>query len=145
MIKLGFDSNKNLKQKFKITCTMTATFYLICMTSTILVNDKLFSTAENQFYFIISFVVSNTYTTLFLIGFCLIIYAVYWRYIIINECMKHYFKTEEEDSEKDFTKEILSPEAIITKLAILHDTLNDAVNDINECCSFEVTLVLWCC
>lgn len=137
MLQYGFDANENTKRRFQATCALTAMLYLIILTSTVFAYDKLFS-AETQFYFVFAFVVSNTYTTLFLVGFCMIIYAVCRRYRVINECIKKFFKTEEEDSESDFDKEVIDRESLIIKLADLHDCLNDIVVDINQCCAFEV-------
>lgn len=137
MLQYGFDANKNTKRRFQATCALTAMLYLIILTSTVVVYDKLFS-AETQFYFVFAFIISNTYTTLFLVGFCMILYAVCRRYRVINECIKKFFKTEEEDSENDFDKEVINREGLIIKLADLHDSLNDIVVDINQCCAFEV-------
>lgn len=134
MLQFGFDVNKNLKQRFQITCIATAILYFIFMTSTILVYDKLFP-PENQIDFVLTFVVANTYTTLFLIGFCMIVYAVQRRYEVINECIMKIFKTEEDDE----ADSIANAEDLIIKLANLHDLMNDVVVDMNECCSFEVS------
>lgn len=50
------------------------------------------------------------------------------------------FKTEDEDAIKVFDKKSEAAEKLIIKLADLHDSLNDVVNDINQCHCLIVSL-----
>lgn len=137
MLKLGFDPNKYVKKRLMVANLGLITFYVFIMVASLFLLLRVLS-GETLQPFIISYCVNNTYTTLFSMGFCLILHAAYRRFDTINDCIKHNFKTEEEDVQKVFARNSLSPQRLIIKLADLHDALNDCVVDINRCYCLEV-------
>lgn len=139
LLKLGFDPNKSAKKRLIIANLGLITFYAFMMVASLFLILRVIS-GDNLQPFIISYCVNNTYTTLFSMGFCLVLHAAYRRFDTINDCIKYNFKTEEEDVQKVFPKNSLSPQRLIIKLADLHDALNDCVVDMNRCYCLEVSL-----
>lgn len=86
MLKLDVDVNKNVKLKLRATAAAQIGFYIFMMVFTFVMFDILMGL---QLTFLPSYVCSNTYTTLFLAGFCLIIHAIYRRFGAINSCIMY--------------------------------------------------------
>lgn len=89
--------------------------------------------------FVIGAILPNTYTTTFIILFCLLLLMVLRRFNTINDCIKDNFKTEEEEPIKVWNKKHFGAEKLIMKLADIHDCLNDVVTILNECFAFIVS------
>lgn len=87
MLKLGIDTNKNLKKPLTICCTLIVIVYLFMMLSTYFIFMRIIESSQ-QTWFTTSYIVSNTYSTLFLIAFCLVLLAIYRRFLMINECLR---------------------------------------------------------
>lgn len=160
MLNLGFDVNKNAKGILRSALSVLTLLFLFMICLTYYLFSKVIE-ADQQLMYIFAYINSNAYTTLFLAAFCLVLNAVFRRFVFINECIRYLtsflrrasqiirknirrknFKTEEDDPEMVFDKESKAPEKLIIKLADMHDCLNDVVNDINQCFSLEVRLPL---
>lgn len=152
MFQLGFNVNANVKRRLKVCVSISAILFTVMNISPYFMYDVFSS--ESKFFFVVAYIVSNSYMTLFFMEFCLVLHAVYRRFEVINECIRWVieckksfpkafasrsnFKTEEEDATIVFDKKLSRPEHLITKLSDLHDSLNDVVTDVNRCFAFEV-------
>lgn len=92
MMKLDVDVNKDVKLKVWALSAVLIGFYIFMMVFTFVMFDILMGL---QVPYLLAYVSSNTYTTLFLAGFCLILHATYRRFGAINSCIMyaHYIVT----------------------------------------------------
>lgn len=92
-------------------------------------------------YLITSYMIINLSMTMTLITSSFLLFSIFIRFRLINDSIRNFFVTEEEDELK-VTKgsEILCK--IVAKLADLHDSLVDIVNCFNHCFAFTLMNVI---
>lgn len=139
MLELGFDNNKNAKQRLIISCSILVFIFVVMAIATHFLFNQIADNPMKTFY-ALAFICSNFYTTLFLLGFNLILSAIYRRYEAINQCIRANFKTDEDEPDMVYDKKSKSAEKMIMKLADLHDMMNDVTIDANKCLAFEVRI-----
>jgi len=92
-------------------------------------------------YLIISYMTINGSMTTTLLTSAFLLYSIFIRFRLINDSIKKFFVTEEEDDLKNpKSSEVLCK--IVAKLADLHDTLVDIVGSFNYCFSFTLMHVV---
>lgn len=100
-------------------------------------------------YLIVSYNTINGSMSVSLISTAFTLYAIYTRFNLINDAMRKYFVTEEEEEEEEEKKKNGKRQKsslllckIVSKLADLHDSLVDIVNEFNHCFSFQIMNVV---
>ncbi|XP_070504866.1 putative gustatory receptor 28b [Chironomus tepperi] len=92
-------------------------------------------------FMIVSYMTINASMTTTLLTSAFLLYSIFIRFRLINDSIKKFFVTEEEDELKNQkSSEVLCK--IVAKLADLHDTLVDIVGSFNYCFSFTLMHVV---
>lgn len=92
-------------------------------------------------YLIISYMTINASMSTTLLTSAFLLYSIYIRFSLINDSIKKFFVTEEEDEIKNQKQsEVLCK--VVSKLADLHDSLVDIVGSFNYCFSFTLMHVI---
>lgn len=140
MLKLGLNNNETAKKRLIVSCSFLIVVFVAMAIGTHFLFEKVV-VSETKIFYTLAYITSNFYTTLFLLGFNLILSAIFRRFEAINQCIKDNFKTDEDEPDRVYDKKNKSAEKMIIKLADLHDMMTDVTNDANKCLAFEVLCV----
>lgn len=97
--------------------------------------------ASRAAYLIVSNVIINLSMSMTLLTASFLLYSIFIRFRLINDSIRTYFVTEEEDDVK-VQKRAESLCKIVARLADLHDSLVDIVNSFNFCFAFTLMNVV---
>lgn len=86
--KLDFNWSSKFEKAFQLSYVAIAVVYFGLMLLTFFLVDQIkLKKTVAKFEFIVSYAVSNTFTSLFFLSFCILIFAIYRRFEILNECI----------------------------------------------------------
>lgn len=139
MLKFGVDNNRTAKLRLLVLCSILILIFAILTIGTHFLFEKI-NDSDRKIFFSFAYIISNFYTSLFFVGFNLILSAIFRRFEAINQCIKDNFKTDEDEPDRVYDKKNKSAEKMIIKLADLHDMMTDVTRDANSCLAFEVLL-----
>lgn len=139
VLKMFLDHKKNLRRFIIIALLMVAVF----TTMTIITDYYLYLSIHPaiSMFLIPSYNVINASMTTSLMSIAFTLYAIFLRFQLVNDSLKKFFVTEEEDEPKAQKSSKLLCK-IIAKLADQHDSLVDIINLFNKCFSFQLMNVI---
>lgn len=88
MWKLGFDVNKNAMKQLFACFVFLISLYLAMISVTTLLLGRITHNSQSSMQYLLGQVTSNTYTSMFIIGFCVVLFAALKRFNVINDCIK---------------------------------------------------------
>lgn len=97
---------------------------------------------EKYILFAPSYMTINSSQTLCLLTFILILYSVYIRFDLINNCIKKHFAMDEDETKSFAKKSSTSLSHLVLKLSDAHDSLVDVSTQINYCFAFQMMNVV---
>lgn len=87
MNKLGFDSNENMQKGLLIAFGVKITIFIGLLLLTYFIFERIIEESLRA-WFILSYLINNSYSTWFFVTFCMVLFAIYRRFEIINKCLK---------------------------------------------------------
>lgn len=139
VLKMALDHKKNLRN-FTITALLMISIFI---SMTVISSYYLFLCIHPaiSMFLIPSYSTINASMTISLMSIAFTLFAIYRRFQLVNDALKKFFVTEEEDEPKAQKSSTLLCK-IIAKLADQHDSLVDIVNLFNKCFSFQLMNVI---
>ena len=88
MHKLDLNCSSEFETAFLFSYAAIAVVYFGLLMMTFFLIDKInLKDTVAKFEFILSYAVSNIFTSLFFLAFCILIFAIYRRFELLNDCI----------------------------------------------------------